>query len=173
VRQASVGSEQTKTDSLTKAENQLRKVIADKNLVTVYPASTRLLDLVRLRLHPSERMHELAHTLIAKTANDHLKQDLWDYTTLLDGVLETEGQKLADSQKADLASDELTDWLSTIQGTAASDADHAISLWTKEHSTAWLIVALSKVKGNSAHSDELGTEALKETLIKSLIRDQK
>jgi hypothetical protein len=37
-------------------------------------------------------MHELAHKLVDNNTNDHLKQDLWDYTTLLDGVLETEGQ---------------------------------------------------------------------------------
>ena len=161
IRQASLGTDQTKTDSLTKAENQLRKVIADKNLASVHAASTRLLDLVRLRLHPSERMHELAHTLVAPTPNGHIKQDLWDYTTLLDSVLQTEGQKLSESQKSDLTGDDLTDWLSTIQGTAASDLDHALSVWRKDHSAAWMIVVLTKLKGKSAHSDELVTEALK------------
>ena len=70
-------------------------------------------------------MHELAHKLVDKNTNDHLKQDLWDYTTLLDGVLETEGQKLSAAQEQDLETDDLTDWLSTLQGNSPEDFNHA------------------------------------------------
>jgi hypothetical protein len=163
VRQASLGAEDAKTSSLAKAEDQLRKVLADKQLGSVHPAAGRLLDLVRLRLHPSERMHELAATLANKKPNEHLKQDLWDYTTLLDGILDTEGQKLSEAQREDLQQDDLTDWLSTIQGTSPADVDHAITKWQKDHSAAWLVCALSKLKGKSAHTDQLVTEALKLT----------
>jgi hypothetical protein len=161
VRKASLGAEQDKTTSLSKAEDQLHKIGADKNLTSVHSAASRLLDLVRLRLHPSERMHELAHKLVDKNTNDHLKQDLWDYTTLLDGVLETEGQKLSAAQEQDLETDDLTDWLSTLQGNSPEDFNHALSRWQKDHSNAWLVCVLSKVNGKNAKAADFISEALK------------
>jgi hypothetical protein len=156
-----LGADETKTASLAKAENHLHKVIADKSLVTVHAASARLLDLVRARLHPSERMHELAQTLANKNANDHLKQDLWDYTTLLDCLLETEGQKLSEAQREDLKQDDLSDWLSTIQGNSAAGLDHALSRWQRNRSPAWLVCVLAKLKGTDPHAQEFIAEALK------------
>ena len=161
VRKASLGADQEKTASLSMAENQLHKIAADKKLASIQPAAQRLLDLVRLRLHPSERMHELARELVNKNGNAHLKQDLWDYTTLLDGVLDTEGQKPSPAQKQDLETDDLTDWLATLQGNSSADLDHALSRWQNYHSTAWLICVLSKLNGKNATAQDFISEALK------------
>jgi hypothetical protein len=161
VRQSSLGAEDTKTASLTKAEEQLHKVIANKKLSTLHEAASRLLKFVTLRLHPSDRMHELAHALNRKAGNDQLKQDLWDYTTLLDGILETDGAKLSASQKENLQADELTDWISTLQGSSNTDLEHAMARWQQNHSETWLICVLSKIDGKNAKVDELINEALK------------
>jgi hypothetical protein len=161
VRKASLGAEQDKTPLLSKAEDQLHKIAADKNLAVVHAPANRLLDLVRLRLHPVERMHELARKLVDKNVNDHLKQDLWDYITLLDGVLETEGQKLSAAQKQDLETDDLTDWLSTLQGNSPEDFNRALSRWQRDHSNAWLICVLSKVNGKDPKATDFISEALK------------
>jgi hypothetical protein len=45
---------------------------------------------------------ELAHALVSKGANSHLKQDLWDYTVLLDGVLGSEEPAKDTTAKDDL-----------------------------------------------------------------------
>jgi hypothetical protein len=46
--------------------------------------ATRLLNLARLRLHPEEKIHELAETIVKKECNEDFKQAVWDYTVLLD-----------------------------------------------------------------------------------------
>src|SRR5262249_28078267 len=108
-RKASLGAAETKNEALSQAETQLQKILADKKLSSLHPASVRLLNLVRLRLHPSERLNELAQTLTSKTSNPNLKQDLWDYTVLLDGFLETDD---ANTKHPAIPRDQdLTDWI--------------------------------------------------------------
>jgi hypothetical protein len=47
-------------------------------------ASMKLLGLVKYRLHPEERVRELAQVLAGRPGNENLRQDLIDYTWLLD-----------------------------------------------------------------------------------------
>ncbi|HEX8097288.1 MAG TPA: hypothetical protein VF507_04605, partial [Pyrinomonadaceae bacterium] len=86
IRKASLGPAESHKESLTQAEGQLRKVIGDASLSAMHAAATRLLNLVRLRLHPEERVRELAQSLL-QNSGEHFKQDLWDYTDLLDRFL--------------------------------------------------------------------------------------
>jgi tetratricopeptide (TPR) repeat protein len=160
IRKASLGPEETKKDSLAQAENQLKKVLADKKLANVHSASGRLLDLVRLRLRPNERLHELAHTLASKTSNDHLKQDLWDYTFLLDGVLGSEETAKDAKPNDELRTDDLTDWISTLQGNTEADLQRSTARWQATHSPAWLIAILSKVNGKTPNASEFIRDAM-------------
>jgi len=160
IRQASLGADDTKKDLLSQAETQLKKVLADKKFAMTHASSKRLLDLVRLRLRPSERMHELAHSLMSKSANDHLKQDLWDYTILLDGVLGSDEPAPGPRPLDDLRSDDLTDWISTLQSGSDADADHALSRWQTTHAHTWLIAALAGIDAKNAGSSDLIREAL-------------
>jgi hypothetical protein len=114
------------------------------------------LDLVRLRLHPSERLHELALKLVGKTPNEDLKQDLWDYTVLLDGVLEPDST--VKTSKDIIHQDELTDWITTVQGNSNEDHEHALARWRTTHSATWLIAALSKANGKSSEHCRLDTK---------------
>ena len=161
LRKASLGAPETKNEALSQAEAQLRKVIGDKNLTVTHGASQRLLELVRLRLRPVERLHELAHTLVSTRANNHLKQDLWDYTVLLDQALETEVSAKSPIPQDDLKTDNLTDWISTLEASSAESSQHSIARWQATHSLPWLVAALSKVDGKHPNASELVAEALK------------
>jgi hypothetical protein len=96
--------------------------------------------------------------LANKNPNSHIKQDLWDYTLLMDGTLESEDAK---KPEASLRSDDLTDWISTLQVTSNESLDHAISRWQTTHSSAWLVAVLSKIDGKHSKAQEAITEALK------------
>ena len=158
-RKASLGPPEQKQESLTAAEAQLRKILADKNLSALHPASTRLLNLVRLRAHPAERLKELAHALTTKTANASLKQDLWDYTVLLDGYMEKDEEE---TTTATIPKEEdLTDWIATFQDASEAARDHAIARWQASHSNQWLIAALSLIDGQHAKANELLADASK------------
>ena len=157
VRKASLGSEESKNDTLSQAEVQLRGILNNRKLTSTHEASSRLLDLVRLRLHPTERLHELAQELLNKAGSPNLKQSLWDYTILLDGVLEAEGT--AKPSKDILHQDDLTDWIATIQGNSGEDHQHALARWRSTHAATWLVATLSKAKGKDSTSTELVSAA--------------
>ncbi len=161
LRKASLGATETKKESLSQAETQLQKVLADKNLTSTHDASARLLNLVRLRLRPAERLADLARVLVAKTNNDRLKQDLWDYTILLDQALETEEPATSPIPVAALRADDLSDWISTLEQSAPENAQHALTRWLATRTTPWLVAALSKLDGKHERASELVAEALK------------
>jgi hypothetical protein len=153
VRKASLGAEESRNDSFNQAEIQLKSILSNKGLANTHAASARLLDLVRLRLHPAERLHELAVELVSKTPNENLKQDLWDYTVLLDGALEPDNA--AKISRDIVHQDEMTDWIATIQGNSNEAREHALSRWRTTHAATWLIGALSKADGKTANNADL------------------
>ena len=158
-RKGSLGPAEQKQESLTQAEAQLQKILADKKLSAFHAASGRLLNLVRLRAHPAERLHELAEVLSAKTPNAHLKQDLWDFTVLLDGFLEKNEEE---SPAATIPKDQdLTDWIATFESTEEAAHAHAFERWKATGSTPWLIAALTLIDGKNPHASELTAAALK------------
>jgi hypothetical protein len=166
VRKASLGAPEQKGELLGQAQEQLRKILADKNFTSLHAASTRLLNLVRLRLHPRERVRELAQTLTNKGPNPNLKQDLTDYTVLLDGFLdrdEAEAEPSASPEGEDLSvprDEDLSDWIVTFQG--SKDAfDHSLSRWQATRSDPWLIAALTHSDGKNPKASELISEASK------------
>lgn len=159
VRKGSLGPPEQKQESLTAAEAQLRKILADKTLSSLHDAATRLLNLVRLRAHPAERLNELAQILTTKTANLNLKQDLWDYTALLDTYLETdEAEKTAPAVPKEA---DLSDWVATFQDSSEDAKNHAVARWQATHSGPWLIAALSLIRSQDAKANDLLAEALK------------
>ena len=169
-RKGSLGPPEQKQESLIAAETQLRKILADKNLSSLHPASARLLNLVRLRAHPAERLKELAQTLTTKTANPSLKQDLWDYTVLLDGYLERDEEETTTTATIP-KEDDLTDWIATFQDPSKDAENHAVERWQATRSNAspsnatrsnpWLIAALSLIDGQHPKANELLAEAQK------------
>ena len=156
VRKASIGSPEQKDESLRAAESQLAKILADKNMAQLQPAATRLANLVRLRLHPLERTRELGRKLLVDKQNDNLKQDLWDYTVLLDSVLDVDAAKPLPSAGID----ELTDWITTLQLADAGSIDHALERWQTTHTDPWLIAALTKVDAKHPKANDLVAQAL-------------
>ena len=158
-RKGSLGPAEQKQESLAAAEAQLNKILADKKLSSLHAASVRLLNLVRLRAHPAERLRELAQALSTKTPNQDLKQDLWDYTVLLDGYLEKDE---AEPKPAEVPKDQdLTDWIATFQQTGDPARAHALERWKATRSTPWLIAALTHSEGKQPQATELISAALK------------
>ena len=159
VRQGSLGPPEQKAESLSAAETQLRKILADNKSSALHAASTRLLNLVRLRLHPAERLNELARILTAKTENQNLKQDLWDYTALLDGYLEEDE---AETKPAEIPkTEDLTDWIATFQDSGTGVREHALERWQATHANAWLVASLTALEGKDPKAAELIAQARK------------
>jgi hypothetical protein len=83
VRQASLTQNETRRrELLEQAEVHLQMLLRKGG--KLFNASHRLLGLVKYRLHPEERVLELAHILTAESGNENVRQDLIDYVWLLD-----------------------------------------------------------------------------------------
>jgi len=160
LRRASLGPPEKKTESLAQAEGQLSKILGDRSLEAIHASAIRLLKIVRLRLHPDAVLHELALALLKKN-NETLKQDLWDYTVLLD---QFDGDDSTDKKKpldAKLRQDDLTDWIDTIETPGLEALDHSLKRWHETSSLPWLVAALGKIKPDHPQAAALLSAAAK------------
>lgn len=154
LREASLGPDDKKAEPLGEAEQQLQRVLANAELKPSHADAKRLLGLVRLRLHPEERLHELALVLSAGD-EPNLKQDLWDYTVLLDQFLGDEAHHQQTTKMADLHADDVTAWITTFEDNKPASVDYSLARWQATSSTAWLIAALSKVDPQNPKAAQL------------------
>lgn len=163
LRKASLGPDETKNSALIGAEEQLNNVLKNRELASSHDAARRLLKIVGLRLHPEKRLQELGLLLASKAELGTLKQDLWDYTILLDKFLgdsEAHHQNTA-AAKVNLQGDDLTDWITTFESDKGDAVDHAVARWRASSSVPWLIAALSKVNPQHANASGLLAAAAK------------
>lgn len=133
--------------ALADAENRLNAILKNNSLKLSHHAATRLLNLTRVRLHPEEKLHELAHEITKKGASSDFKQAVWDYTVLMDKFIGKDEEGKPRTAPAGLATDELTDWIVTIEAASATTAAHALDRWERTKSLAWLVAALTTVNG--------------------------
>lgn len=82
VREASLDeNEKVRRGLYERAEVYLTNLLGQDS--SFHNATMKLLGLVKYRLHPEERVRELAQVLESQSGNENLRQDLIDYTWLL------------------------------------------------------------------------------------------
>jgi hypothetical protein len=148
--------------ALAEAETRLNAILKDSSVAASHHAATRLLNLVRLRLHPEEKLHEIANTLVKKDASKDFKQDVWDYTVLLDKFL---GDGSEDTDKKSIPAkapagstvsvDPLTTWIFAFQSDSPSALNQSIEVWEQDHSVPWLVASMTKVAGSHPKAESL------------------
>ncbi len=162
IRKASLGPAETKKAALAEAEERLNKILASPEMKPTHGAARRLLNIVQIRLHPEEKLRELGLMLATKTDPATLKQDLWDYTVLMDQFAgDGESHHQGGTSPAVLHGDELTDWIITFQSDKPEALDHSLARWQATSSVPWLIAALSKVEAGHADLSALQAAATK------------
>jgi hypothetical protein len=144
-----------KRPALSDAENRLNAILKDNSLKAVQPAAARLLNLVRLRLHPEEAIHQLAQAIVKKDSGVDFKQSVWDYTVLLDKFLGDHDDDAVAKLPAGLTSDDLTDWIITLQDGSPAAATHSFDRWQKTKSLPWLVAAITKATVAQGNVDVL------------------
>jgi len=138
---------------LIDAENRLSAILKDNSLKLSHHAAGRLFNLARLRAHPEEKLHELARLIMKKDASEDFKQNVWDYTVLLDRYLEVETNSR--QLPASLKSDDLTDWIMTFEGDIDARDVHALDRWRQTKSLPWLVAAMANANGKQSALNEL------------------
>jgi hypothetical protein len=152
IRKATLTAAQNKVDTtaLTQAEAQLNKVLADKNGSALHSSARGLLSYVRFRLNPEARLAELAAAATKKSSGATLRQDLIDYTLLLDHFVGDDddssgtGKTFAALPKVG-REDDLTDWVLLFQVPDQEALDYAVKKWEKTNALPWLVASLTKL----------------------------
>jgi hypothetical protein len=144
-------------ESLTAAESQLQAILSDPAQSAVHPAARRLLDYVRTRLRPAEKMHTLAEALVSKNAEATIQQASIDYRFLYDRF---ENGNFGGS-KALPADDDLTNWILSFQSRDNHNAKKALDEWRAKGTLPWLVAALSVASGDDSAAGDLIAAAQK------------
>lgn len=144
---------------LSDAENRFNAILKDSSLERAHVMTARLLNLTRLRLHPEAKLHELAQQIDRRDGSKNFKQDVWDYTVLMDSFVgdDSSDEQTAKKQPpASLTSDDLTDWVIAIQDAAWP---RALLRWEQTKALSWLVAALTSAKAGDTKVDALLTAA--------------
>ncbi len=154
IRKATLTTEPGKVDNaaLAEAQAQLEKILADKNQTALHQSARGLRNFVRFRLDPESRLRELAGDLMKKNAGASLKQDLLDYTRLLDRFTGEDEDSEKERTFAGLPKvgreDDLTDWVLTFQIQDGDALNYSLQKWEKTGATPWLVAALTKINAD-------------------------
>jgi hypothetical protein len=165
IRQASLGETSSSSTALQQAQIQLDKTLADPSQSAFHKSAQNLSNLVKLRQTPEERLRELAQVLTSKEPDTNLKQDLWDYTLLLDKYEQEANPNYYKSIKFNQLSkvgreNDMTDWVLTFQAQDQEALAYALRRWEQTASMPWLIASLSKVSAKDAKAPDLMKAAL-------------
>ncbi len=144
IRQASLSkSEEKSIIFYTEAEQRLQNLSFNK----FGDSAERLLGLVKYRLHPQDRVRELAQKLTNQTGNQNFRQDLIDYTWLLDKFekesLETEEKRKAAEKPNGTNSantEPIPDTINsnkTVNTEKKNEDDLSIYLYTDDYQQNW------------------------------------
>ncbi len=157
LRKGSLGPTSEKEASLTDAEKRLKEILSDSRLESTHQAAVRLMNLVQLRLHPDEKLRNLAISL-SKGGSSSTKQDLWDYTVLLDQFLgdsDSSEDKKASPPPDAVKRDDLSDWITTFESPLPDALNHSLERFAATKSTAWLLAALNRIDANHPKTAEI------------------
>jgi hypothetical protein len=150
IRKAALaGADAERRAALTEADANLKSLAASRS--EYQKSAQRLSNLVAYRLRPAARLRELSGAVLR--SNDNLKQDLWDYTLLLDKLEDPqEGNAKPDPALVEAKNaDDLSAWLFAFQG----GDKNAVSRWQQKNSLPWLLAALAQVQPQAAEAAAL------------------
>lgn len=153
VREATLAVEEQgfDRDKLLAAEKQIQIILSDPSRKQFHSAARKLLAFVDARLHPAERMKEVAQSLVRQNSQATIAQDLTDYRILYD---QFEGGRHG-GLAALPVSEDLTDWLHSFQTHDPPAVDHALLKWRETRTLPWLVASISGIDGKHAAAGEL------------------
>lgn len=165
IRKATIKSEPSTIDfeNLTKAENELKKILSNDALSELHQSARGLLGFVQFRLYPDERLNQIGHELLVKDSKDDMVMLLKDYLPLLDKIAldkyEDDRWQKAFAELGDIidayGEDNLTEWILVFQADNNYALDYALRKWEEKHSLPWLVASISKIDANHPKAKEI------------------
>jgi hypothetical protein len=152
---------------LATIDAELRNLEKIPSMHSLLPAIWRMRGFVEFRLDPAARRLELADIIEHAKHPSTLREDLDDYTQLLDHAIgdnseqdfEVQSQMPATQTYNDTKSlrtrNGMTDWLLTFQAGDEDATARALANWKQSRSLPWLVASLSKASPKTQNVSEL------------------
>ena len=164
VRKATmVEKEEPDLAALAQAEAQVDAILSNPRLAKYHRTAQQLRGFIEFRLHPGERVVELANNLTQVSGDPNMAQDVIDFKFLFGRVESGQSFPTRLPAGADLysalaevrAKSDLLDWMLTLRAVSPKAFTHSVEKWESTHSEAWLVAALMKAAPGSPRVSEL------------------
>jgi hypothetical protein len=133
---------------MSEAQRRLEAILADPQARSLHDPALKMLNFVRFRTQPEQRLAELDRMIMQPELGTNFKQDLWDYVVLL-----SHGQQDGDPST----------WVQSFQTAGKNysglireqSARDAIAKWQAIKSLPWLIAALAASDSHNSNLQSL------------------
>ena len=132
IRQGTMNKDDAK---LQAAADRLQAIVKDPGRKQWQAPAQAMLDHVRARTAPQQRLEELAKQLMQPAQGAHLQRVLTDYTAIWDRLDANDGKDFPALQG------DVADWIMTFQG-----QQPAVDQWRAKRTMPWLVAALAATK---------------------------
>jgi hypothetical protein len=152
---------------LATIDAELRDLEKIPSMHSLLPAIWRMRGFVEFRLDPAARRLELAAILEHAQQRSTLREDLDDYTQLLDHGIGDDGEENYKEEPQSPATraypkstslrsrNALTDWVLTFQADDEFATTHALAEWHSSQALPWLVASLSKASPKTSNLSAL------------------
>jgi hypothetical protein len=159
--------DQEEKKQLAALDTELRDLEKLPSMRKLRTAIWRMRGFVEFRSDPEKRRLELANAIAGAKDQATLREDLDDFTKLLDRIVGEEPDPYDNESHPNAATasfeataalrkqNDMIDWTLTFQATGAAAAEHAFAEWKEKQSLPWLVAALSKEDGKNPQTGEL------------------
>ncbi|MCK9265652.1 hypothetical protein M0P98_02015 [bacterium] len=143
-------SNKVKQKWMKKANRQFENILRDKTLKSVHPSAKNLIGYVNFRIAPYERMLDTEKELLsALSYSENLRLNIYDFTQLYNRF------KKNDTNFIMRRGGDFSRWLLSFQTEYEEKTGHSASVYLREKSLPWLIVALKHLRPYDTSKTEI------------------
>ena len=139
------------------------RVLSDASLSAFHGMTWNMAERAGLRERDQTYFTELARLLSARRQDNGLREELWNYTDIYDGIIGNAdpygavwyGQGDAPPDEQRFRSVPLTDWIHSFQAQDAAAHARSIAQWKRTRSVPWLLAAMAHATGKEPDAQAL------------------
>lgn len=130
---------------LAQVREESLRILGNPKLARIHGMTRTLLRRADVGAQRVETFRELARALAGPNEDGSMREDLWDYTDMLDSV----------ARSPEAQQEDLTDWIHTFQAETPDAARHSLARWRQSRTLPWLVAALERAQVGDSGLQEL------------------
>jgi len=156
------GDEDTGLSADPQLRREAQSILADSKLASIRGMTWNLVERAGIRQRDQTYFQELGRLLSSTGQDNGLREELWNYTDMYDGVIGKADPNAIFAPSKPVAGDparfrdvDLSDWIFCFQSRDSSVFSHSLERWKQTRSAAWLLAALAHASAATADKEAL------------------